>query len=133
MEGATQKSLDEEVKSTDENAVEPIAQKIKAEEDTEHIKLETQSTSASTLKRNNKVHTPEDNMEPTSTNAIQNEQTPHIHDKDTVDSADTSAIALQSNEQENTSSRTHKNGIYYLYNNQYVYNLYNCNYLYLLL
>ncbi|XP_076240852.1 ral interacting protein [Calliopsis andreniformis] len=109
MEGATQKSLDEEVKSNDENTVESNMQKVKVEEDIEQ-KLDIQSASISTLKKSNKAHTLEDNKEPISTNTIQSERTPYMHDKDIVDSADTPALALQSSEQEiTTSSRASDN------------------------
>ncbi|KAK9301659.1 hypothetical protein QLX08_006077 [Tetragonisca angustula] len=112
MEGAAQKSLDEEVKSNDEPVVELNVQKTKTEEeDVEHIKSETQTTSTSTLKKNNKAHISEDNKEPISTNVTQNERNVHIYDKDIVDSAESSALVLQFNEQENTSSRTNENAV----------------------
>ncbi|KAF3423290.1 hypothetical protein E2986_07965 [Frieseomelitta varia] len=112
MEGAAQKSLDEEVKSNDEPVTELNVQKTKIEEeDVEHIKSETQTTSTSTLKNNNKAHISEDNKEPTSTNVTQNERNVHIYDKDIVDSAESSALVSQFNEQENTSSRTNENAV----------------------
>ncbi|KOX72761.1 RalA-binding protein 1 [Melipona quadrifasciata] len=112
MEGAAQKSLDEEVKSNDETVIELNVQKTKTEEeDVEHMKSETQTTSTSTLKKNNKAHISEDNKEPTSTNVTQNERNVHIYDKDIVDSAESSTLVSQFNEQENTSSRTNENAI----------------------
>ncbi|XP_053976586.1 ralA-binding protein 1 [Hylaeus volcanicus] len=103
VEGATQKSLDEDVKSTDENVVESSSQKVKVEEeDSGHVKPETQSTYTSTLKRDNKAHGSED-REPTSTNITQNERNVQTLDKDSVDSAEPSALASQPSEQENTS------------------------------
>ncbi|XP_071866554.1 ral interacting protein isoform X1 [Bombus fervidus] len=106
MEGAAQKSLDEEVKSNDETVVELNVQKTKAEEeDVEHVKSEVQATATLTLKKNNKAHISEDNKEPTSTNITQNERNVYTHDKDIVDSGEASTLALQFNEQENTSSR----------------------------
>ncbi|XP_043247809.1 ralA-binding protein 1 [Colletes gigas] len=108
LEGATQKSLDEDVKSTDENVVESNVQKIKAEEeDSGHVKPETQSTYTSTLKKSNKIHTSED-REPTSTNTTQNEKAMQTHDKDIVDFVEASALIPQSSEQENTTSRTNE-------------------------
>lgn len=110
MEGAAQKSLDEEVKSNDESVTELNVQKTKTEEeDVEHMKSET--TSTSTLKKNNKAHISEDNKEPTSTNVTQNERNVYIYDKDIVDSAESSTLVSQFNEQENTSSRTNENGM----------------------
>lgn len=112
MEGAAQKSLDEEVKSNDETIVELNVQKTKTEEeDVEHMKSETQTTSTSTLKKNNKAHISEDNKEPTSTNITQNERNVHIYDKDIVDSAESSTLVSQFNDQENTSCRTNENGM----------------------
>ncbi|XP_076677560.1 ral interacting protein [Andrena cerasifolii] len=110
MEGATQKSLDEEIKLNDESAAEPSVQKVKADEDSERVKSETQSTSALPLKKTTKSQTPEDNKEPTSSSATQNERVNQAHDKDTVDSAETSTLATQSSECENaTVSRTNEN------------------------
>ncbi|XP_012140994.2 ral interacting protein [Megachile rotundata] len=106
MEGAVQKSLDEEVKVNDEATVELNVQKAKTEEeDTENVKPETQASSTLTLKLNNKVHVSENNKDSTSTNTAQNERNTHTVDKDIVDSAETSVVASQSNEQENTSRR----------------------------
>lgn len=111
MEGATQKSLDEEIKLNDESAAEPSVQKVKADDDSERVKSETQSTSALPLKKTAKAQTPEDNKEPTSSSATQNERINQTHDKDTVDSAETSTLASQSSECENpTVSRTNENG-----------------------
>ncbi|XP_015439357.1 PREDICTED: ralA-binding protein 1 [Dufourea novaeangliae] len=110
MEGATQKSIDEEVKSNDENVVESNVQKSKIEnDDSAHVKSESQTTSTSTLKRNNIIHTSEDNKEPISTNNNQNERNSQTIDKDIVDSGETCALAVQSNEQESTvTSRTNE-------------------------
>ncbi|CAL7937989.1 unnamed protein product [Xylocopa violacea] len=108
MEGAAQKSLDEEVKSNDETAVESNVQKTKTEEeDVEHLKLETQSSN-STLK-NSKTHVSEDNKEPTSTNVTQNKRNVHTHDKDIVDSAETSVVTLQSTEHKSALSSANEN------------------------
>lgn len=110
MEGAAQKSLDEEVKSNDEIVVELNIQKTKTEEeDIEYAKLEAQSISTLT-KKDNKAHILEDNKEPANTNIIQNERNVHAHDKDIVDSSEISTIIPQFNEQENISSITSENG-----------------------
>lgn len=113
MEGAAQKSLDEEVKSNDEIVVELNIQKTKTEEeDIEYAKLEAQSISTLT-KKDNKAHILEDNKEPTNTNTntiIQNERNVHAHDKDIVDFSEISTIIPQFNEQENISSITSENG-----------------------
>ncbi|XP_031370822.1 ralA-binding protein 1 [Apis dorsata] len=105
MEGA-QKSLDEEVKSNDEIAVELNIQKTKTEEeDIDYAKPETQSISTLTLKKDSKAHILEDNKESTNItniNIIQNER--NAHDKDIVDSTEISTIIPQFNEQENISS-----------------------------
>lgn len=112
MEGA-QKSLDEEVKSNDEIAVELNIQKTKTEEeDIDYAKLETQSISTLTLKKDSKAHILEDNKESTNItniNIIQNER--NAHDKDIVDSTEISTIIPQFNEQENISSVTNENGM----------------------
>ncbi|XP_017886470.1 ralA-binding protein 1 isoform X1 [Ceratina calcarata] len=112
MEGAAQKSLDEEVKSNDETVTESNVQKTRTEEeDGEHAKLETPSTSSLMLKKTNKSHVSEDNKEPISTNVPQSDRN-HVHtvDKDIVDYADTSAFAAQSNaEQETALSKTNEN------------------------
>ncbi|CAK9795308.1 RalA-binding protein 1 [Anthophora plagiata] len=109
MEGAAQKSLDEEVKSNDEPAVEANVQKAKTgEEDVEHVKSEVQTTCTLTLKKCSKTHVAEDNKERTSTNVTPDERV-HIHDKDIVDSAETSALASQFSEQENVLSKAHEN------------------------
>lgn len=113
MEGAAQKSLDEEIKSNDETIIESNVQKVKTEEDNaEHIKSEVQSISTLTMKKNNKVHVSEDNKELTSTNISQSERNVHTLDKDIVDSAETSALISQFNEQENTSSKPNENGTF---------------------
>lgn len=110
MEGAAQKSLDEEVKSNDEIVVELNIQKTKTEEeDIEYAKLEAQSISTLT-KKDNKAHILEDNKESANTNIIQNERNVHAHDKDIVDSSEISTIIPQFNEQENISSITSENG-----------------------
>lgn len=112
MEGA-QKSLDEEVKSNDEIAVELNIQKTKTEEeDIDYAKPETQSISTLTLKKDSKAHILEDNKESTNItniNIIQNER--NAHDKDIVDSTEISTIIPQFNEQENISSVTNENGM----------------------
>ncbi|XP_043790407.1 ralA-binding protein 1 isoform X1 [Apis laboriosa] len=112
MEGA-QKSLDEEVKSNDEIAVELNIQKTKTEEeDIDYAKPETQSISTLTLKKDSKAHILEDNKESTNItniNIIQNERNVHAHDKDIVDSTEISTIIPQFNEQENISSVTNEN------------------------
>ncbi|XP_076300923.1 ral interacting protein [Lasioglossum baleicum] len=105
MEGAAQKSLDEEVKSTDENIVESTVQKVKVEEeDSAHLKSEIQTTSVSTLKKINKVHTSEDGKEPISTNSNQSERSSQTNDKDIVDSAEPSTLVSQSSEQNSTAA-----------------------------
>ncbi|XP_078033529.1 ral interacting protein isoform X2 [Augochlora pura] len=113
MEGATQKSLDEEVKTNDENTVvESNVQKSKVEEeDAVQVKSEAQTTSASTLKRINKVYTSEDGKESVSINSNQNERSSQTNDNDIVDSAtEPSTLALQSSEQDGAAVvRTNEN------------------------
>ncbi|KAL0118092.1 hypothetical protein PUN28_009041 [Cardiocondyla obscurior] len=97
LEGTTQKSLDEEIKSTDNVPVESISQKLKtADEDSEQIiPADAQSSSNSTLlKKNSKLlqsaeEAKEKSSYSTSTNAngTQNEQNIiNTQEKDVVDS-----------------------------------------------
>ncbi|KAG7190129.1 hypothetical protein KM043_006262 [Ampulex compressa] len=107
LEGAAQKSIDEEIKSSDENATELGIQRAKTlEEDMGQSKMDTQVPASSTLKRNN-VQGMEDSKEnavgpATSTNAVQSEK--NAQEKDTVDSVEAPPVIPQSNEQESTAT-----------------------------
>lgn len=114
MEGATQKSLDEEVKSSDNIPAE--SQKSNTvDEDSMQMKLDTQSLSNSTLlKKDSKLHFEEEAKEKTagtSTNTIQNEQSINVQEKDTVDSVETVAVTSQSKESENVTPNDKTNGM----------------------
>lgn len=110
LEGATQKSLDEEVKSSDETAPADVSsQKAKVlEEDSGQLKPDVQLPSTSTLKKSNKSHCLEDTKENSSPLALpstsQNERNVATHDKDTVDSSETPVVLSQLNETENVTA-----------------------------
>lgn len=96
MEGATQKSLDEEVKSTDNLPMDSTAQKPKAaDEDGGSAKSDVQSSANSTLARKDKPHAAEDkskdkcpgsNSAATASTAL-NGQTASAQERDVVDGA----------------------------------------------
>ncbi|KAG5317456.1 RLIP protein, partial [Pseudoatta argentina] len=102
LEGATQKSLDEEIKS-DNIPTESISQKSKTidEDSGQAISGDTQSSTNSTLiKKDNKLHSAEETKEKcscsgNSVNVTQNEQNVNLQDKDTVDSAVEVAVTPQ--------------------------------------
>ncbi|XP_014484927.1 PREDICTED: ralA-binding protein 1 isoform X2 [Dinoponera quadriceps] len=118
LEGATtQKSLDEEVRSTESVPVESASQKSKsADEDPAQTKHDAQTSSSnSTLaKKDGKQHGVEEAKEkPTyaaGTSTAQNEQGVSVQDKDTVDSAETAAITPQSREPEDATLNDKANG-----------------------
>lgn len=96
LEGATQKSLDEEIKSADNIPIEPITQKPKTvdEDFGQATSGDSQSSTNSTLiKKDNKLHNVEEAKEKCScsagsgANATQNEQSVNVQEKDAVDSA----------------------------------------------
>ncbi|KYM82657.1 RalA-binding protein 1 [Atta colombica] len=105
LEGATQKSLDEEIKS-DNIPTESILQKPKtAEEDPgQAISGDAQSlTNSILIKKDNKLHSAEETKEKcscssNSANATQNEQNVNVQEKDAVDSAVEVAITPQESE-----------------------------------
>lgn len=105
LEGATQKSLDEEIKS-DNIPTESISQKPKtAEEDPgQAISGDAQSlTNSILIKKDNKLHSAEETKEKcscssNSANATQNEQNVNVQEKDAVDSAVEVAITPQESE-----------------------------------
>ncbi|XP_011157595.1 ralA-binding protein 1 isoform X2 [Solenopsis invicta] len=97
LEGATQKSIDEEIKSTDNIPIESTSQKPKAidEDSGQAISGDTQlSTNSTLIKKDNKLHNIEEAKQKcsystgTTANATQNEQSvTNIQEKDAVDSA----------------------------------------------
>ncbi|XP_020281938.1 ralA-binding protein 1 isoform X2 [Pseudomyrmex gracilis] len=110
LEGATQKSMDEEIKSADNVPIESISQKSKTvdEDSSGPVKSDVQSSTSSTLTRkDSKLQGVEEAKEKcscslgTSTNSTQNEQNLNIQEKDTVDSAETAVVTPQSKEPEN--------------------------------
>lgn len=120
LEGATtQKSLDEEVKSTENVPVESTSQKPKsADEDSAQTKHDAQASSNSTsVRKDSKQHGVEEAKEKptyatgTSTNATQSEQGANVQEKDTVDSAETAAVTSQSREPENATPNDKANGM----------------------
>ncbi|XP_015187450.1 PREDICTED: ralA-binding protein 1 [Polistes dominula] len=110
LEGTAQKSLDEEVKSSDENPLDPNSQKAKViEKETGHLKIEGLKSSNTTVKKNNQQHNAEDIKDkcPTctgsNTNIIKNERKLNSQELDVVDSVE-SSIMIQSKEQENNTT-----------------------------
>lgn len=96
LEGATQKSLDEEIKSTDNIPIEFVSQKPKAvDEDPEQvIPSDTQQSTTKPIfiKKDSKMHNVEEKDKCScsagiSANATQNEQSVNAQEKDAVDSA----------------------------------------------
>ncbi|XP_014598244.1 PREDICTED: ralA-binding protein 1 [Polistes canadensis] len=111
LEGTAQKSLDEEVKSSDENPLDPNLQKAKViEKETGHLKVEGLISSNITVKKNNQQHNAEEIKDkcPTctgsNTNIIKNERKLNSQELDVVDSVE-SSIMIQSKEQENNTSK----------------------------
>lgn len=103
LEGATQKSLDEESKSTDNVPIESISQKPKsADEDHGQVKLDSQPSN--NAKKDGKLLNVEEGKEKScSTNnshTVQNGQNVNVQDKDAVDSVDIATVGPQSKESE---------------------------------
>ncbi|KAL6446550.1 hypothetical protein ACFW04_001232 [Cataglyphis niger] len=108
LEGATQKSLDEEIKSTDNVPIESTLQKSKpADEDPGQVKPDNQPSNNATLKKDNKLHSTEEGKEKCSCSAsnshtVQNGQNINVlQEKDGVDSVDNATVTPQSKESEN--------------------------------
>ncbi|XP_012533580.1 ralA-binding protein 1 [Monomorium pharaonis] len=105
LEGATQKSLDEEIKSTDNILIESTSQKPKIidEDSGQAIPSDTQlSTNSTLIKKDSKLHNAEETKEKcscstgTSANAVQNEQNvTNVQEKDAVDSAVEATVTPQ--------------------------------------
>ncbi|XP_071574260.1 ralA-binding protein 1 [Temnothorax nylanderi] len=96
LEGATQKSLDEEIKSTDNIPIESVSQKSKTvdEDSGQIIPCDAQPlTNPTLIKKDSKLHNAEEAKEKCScstginANATQNEQSVNAQEKDTVDFA----------------------------------------------
>lgn len=120
MEGATQKSLDEEVKSTDNIPIESTSQKPKtADEDSgQAIPGDAQaSTNSSSVKKDSKLqnHGAEEAKDKcscsagSSANAAQNEQSVNVQEKDAVDSA-IEPVTVTPQEPENVTPNDRANG-----------------------
>ncbi|XP_029171449.1 ralA-binding protein 1 [Nylanderia fulva] len=109
LEGATQKSLDEEIKSTDNVPIESTTQKSKpVDEDLGQVKPDSQSSNNATLmKKDSKLQSAEEGKEKcsclagtSSSNVAQNGQSINVQEKDAVDSVD-NVMVTQSKESEN--------------------------------
>ncbi|XP_024874091.1 ralA-binding protein 1 [Temnothorax curvispinosus] len=95
LEGATQKSLDEEIKLTDNIPIESVSQKSKSDEDSgQIIPCDAQPlTNPTLIKKDSKLYNAEEAKEKCScstginANATQNEQSVNAQEKDTVDFA----------------------------------------------
>ncbi|XP_029667173.1 ralA-binding protein 1 [Formica exsecta] len=108
LEGAMQKSLDEEIKSTDNVPIESISQKPKpVDEDPGQVKSDNQpSNNATLIKKDSKLHNAEEGKEKCSCSAsnshtAQNGQNVNVQEKDMVDSVDNATVTPQSKESEN--------------------------------
>lgn len=121
LEGATQKSLDEEIKLTDNIPIESVSQKPKTvDEDPEQVILgDTQLSTNLVLMKKDKLHSVEETKEKcscsanTSGNIMQNEQSVNVcnaQEKDTVDSA-VEITMITPQESENITSNEETNGI----------------------
>lgn len=113
MEGATQKSLDEESKSTDNVPIESISQKPKsADEDLGQVKLDSQPSN--NAKKDSKLPSAEEGKEKScsasSSHTVQNGQSVNVQDKDAVDSVDIATVAPQSKESEDVTPNDKANG-----------------------
>lgn len=119
MEGATQKSLDEEIKSTDNISIESTSQKAKiTDEDAGQMKSDIQSSTNSTLMKRDSGRSlgteemKEKCLTGASANTTQNGQNVNTQEKDVVDSVEPVAVTPQSREPENITPNTDKaNGI----------------------
>ncbi|XP_046813525.1 ralA-binding protein 1 [Vespa crabro] len=112
LEGTAQKSLDEEVKSSDENSIDPNLQKTKViEKETGFLKVEGLKSSNSIVKKNNLHHNVEEIKDkcPTctgsNTSIIQNERKINSQELDVVDSTE-SSVMIQNKEQESKGDNT---------------------------
>lgn len=130
MEGATQKSLDEEIKSTDNVPIESTLQKSKpADEDPGQVKPDSQPSNNATLKKDSKLHSAEEGKEKCTCSAsnshtVQNGQNINVlQEKDAVDSVDNATVTPQSKESENVTLNNKANGTHIMisiaYNLQY--------------
>ncbi|KYN05263.1 PREDICTED: ralA-binding protein 1 [Cyphomyrmex costatus] len=116
LEGATQKSLDEEIKSTDNIPIESTLQKPKAAngDSGQTISDNAQSSTNTLIKKDSKLHSTEEVKEKcscsagSSASAMQNEQNVNIQDKDAVDSAIETAITPQEPENVTQNDRTNE-------------------------
>jgi len=113
LEGATQKSLDEESKSTDNVPIESISQKPKsADEDLGQVKLDSQPSN--NAKKDSKLPSAEEGKEKScsanSSHTVQNGQSVNVQDKDAVDSVDIATVAPQSKESEDVTPNDKANG-----------------------
>lgn len=117
MEGATQKSIDEEVKSTDNVPTESISQKPKPAdpgEDPGQVKPDSQPSNNATLMKKEGKNA-EEGKEKCSCSAGQNGQSvQNVQEKDAVDSADalSATVTPQSKESENVTPNDKADGIY---------------------
>lgn len=118
MEGATQKSLDEEIKSTDNIPIESISQKPKIvdEDSGQVISSDAQpSTKPTLIKKDSKLHNVEEAKDKCScsagitVNATQNEQSINAQEKDAVDSA-VEVATVTPQEPESVTSNDKTNG-----------------------
>lgn len=112
--------MDEEVKSSDENSIDPNLQKTKViEKETGFLKVEGSKSSNSTVKKNNLQQNVEEIKDkcPTctgsNTSIIQNERKINSQELDVVDSAESSAV-IQNKEQESKGDNTGILNIFFL-------------------
>lgn len=118
LEGATQKSLDEEIKSADNIPIESTSQKLKiGDEDSAQPRPDAPPSSNSTsIKKDSKLHGIEDVKEKshligTGASKMQNEQSISIQEKDTVDSVEATVVTPQLKEIEDVIPNDKANGM----------------------
>ncbi|XP_011645473.1 ralA-binding protein 1 [Pogonomyrmex barbatus] len=108
LEGATQKSIDEEIKSSDNVPIESTQKPKIVDEDVGQAKSSDAQSLTNLIKKDNKLHNVEEAKEKcscsanTSANATQNEQSISVQEKDMVDSAVEAATVIPQ-ESENVS------------------------------
>lgn len=117
MEGATQKSLDEEVKSADNIPIEPISLKPKTVDEDQVISTDAQPSTnliKTLIKKDSKLNNLEETKEKcscsTGANATQNEQSVNAQEKDVVDSV-VEVATVTPQESENATPNDKTNGI----------------------
>lgn len=122
LEGAAQKSLDEEIKLTDNISIDSNSQKLKITDgDPGQLRSDIQTASNPALIKKDKLHSLEEVKEKcsypmgssigTTSSITLNEQNINLQDKDAVDSAEIAIITPQLKEIDNIMSDEKTNGM----------------------